>query len=220
MPARTSSPPPAVPANNDAGVDSFLCQHGGTAGATFFGFNSKKGKYLARDETEIPSGREFVLAYDQIQCGFIKFNGPGRMPDRKMGPMFGGFIPPNVEDLPDRDQSTWDRNDRGELRDPWQYQVMLPLYSPDDNAAFIFSTSSKTGLNAVAKLVFVARKMQRTTPDDYPLVKLEVSNFQHRDPYVGKVEIPVFKAIGAVKKDGRALKDVPYDQDLSDCVPF
>ena len=39
------------------------------------------------------SGRKFIVVYDQIMVGWIKFLEKGTPPDSRMGRLFGGFLP-------------------------------------------------------------------------------------------------------------------------------
>jgi hypothetical protein len=211
---------PAVPVSNDAALDQFMLEHAGGGGATFFKF-AKDGKYRkTSDDEEIPVGTEFVAAYDAIQGGRIRFNGKGNPPTRHMGPLFGGFVPPKREDLGDTDESLWEPGPSGKPADPWQVQMLLPLVDTKTNELFIFNTTSVTGRGAVGKLITACRQMQRKDPGFYPVIRLALGGFPHKDPRIGWVTTPAFPVIGKAPKDGSALANTSLAGDLDDEIPF
>jgi hypothetical protein len=99
-------------------------------------------------------------------------------------------------------------------------QVVATLVDPVDGSPYIFSTSTSTGRSALAKVIFACKKLRKTAPDDYPVVKLGVGGFQHRDDRIGWVPTPSFEVVRCVKKDGTPLNEVPAAEDLDDEIPF
>src|SRR5262249_54838034 len=167
-------------ANGGSPVSAYLSAHGVGMSGQFFKF-SKDGKFRkTSDEEEIPEGTNFVVIYDQIQGGWIKFMGKGNPPERKQGSLFEGFVPPARETLGDLDESEWEVGLSGKPADPWQMQLLLPLQNVETGELFVFNTSSITGRRAVDGLIAMCARMQRTEPNDYPVVKLRVSGYQHR----------------------------------------
>jgi hypothetical protein len=63
-------------------------------------------------------------------------------------------------------------------------------------------------------------RIQKTHPDTYPVIKLKVGGFQHRDDRVGWVATPVLAVVGRVSKDGAAKPDSSIAADLNDQIPF
>jgi hypothetical protein len=121
---------PAV-TNGSSPVAAYLAEHGVGMGGTFFKF-AKDGRFRkTSDDEEIPEGKELVVIYDQIMGGWIRFCGKGNPPDRRMGPIFGGFMPPKREELGDTDDSQWEIGLDGKPADPWQHQLLLPLQNPE-----------------------------------------------------------------------------------------
>jgi hypothetical protein len=211
---------PAAHVNSDAALDQFMLDHAGGGGATFFKF-SKDGKYRkTSDDEEVPAGTEFVAIYDAIQGGFIKFNGKGAPPTRHMGNLFAGFVVPRRDTLGDLDESTWEPGPSGRPADPWQVQVLLPLVDTKTNELFIFNTTSTTGRGAVGKLMHACKQMRRKEPDSYPVVKLALGGFPHKDPRIGWVVTPSFPVIGKAPKDGSALANTSLASDMNDEIPF
>src|SRR5215475_5927170 len=94
-------------ANGGSPVSAYLAAHGVGMSGTFFKF-AKDGKFRkAIDDEEIPEGTEFVVVSEQIQVGWVRFNGKGAQPTRQIGPVFDGFVPGKRDSLGDMDQSLW-----------------------------------------------------------------------------------------------------------------
>ena len=66
-----------------------------------------------------------------------------------MGPFYGGFIPPAVETLPDRDKRQWEAGFDGKPADTWQLHWNVVLQHVDTAELFTFDTSSDTGCRSV-----------------------------------------------------------------------
>ena len=73
---------PATAVITNSPVSAYLAAHGVGMTGTFFKFDGKEGKFVtSQDDTEIPEGSEYVVIYDQIQAGWVKFAGKGAAPD-------------------------------------------------------------------------------------------------------------------------------------------
>jgi hypothetical protein len=188
---------------------------------TFFKFDGKEGKFVkSLDDAEIPEGSEYVVVYDQIQVGWVKFNGKGAQPERKQGPVFEGFNPPKRDTLGDDDKSAWEIGLNGKPQDPWQFQILLPLLSTADDELFVFQTSSITGRRACDAVIRMCGRMQVKEPDEYPVIKLRISGFEHKDELVGWIKTPAFDRIGKAPKANATLADTSREKDLNDALPF
>ena len=210
----------AVQGNGGGPIQAYLNEHAGGTTGILFKF-AKDGKFRkTSDDEEVPEGKEFVAIYDQIQVGWIKFNGRGNPPDRRMGALFDGFAPPLREELGDTDEALWERNLSGQPDDPWKSQILLPLQSVETLELYIFGTTSLTGRKAVGNLINHCTRMSRQQPDDYPIVRLATGGFQHRDERVGWVKTPAFPIIGKSPKSGAAKIDTSVAADLNDTVSF
>ena len=62
--------------------------------------------------------------------------------------------------------------------------------------------------------------MQRREPNEYPVIKLALGSFQHRDERVGNVVVPAFPRVGKTPKTGMAAIDTSMGGDLDDAIPF
>jgi hypothetical protein len=214
--ANTQTNVPAIPSN---AVDTYLNEHCGGGSGVLFKFAKDQRFRRVDDGEEIPLGTQFTVVYDQIQVGWMKFNGKGEPPERKMGALFQGFSPCPRDELGDDDQSLWEVGLSGKPADPWQQQILLPLQA-EDGELFIFGTTSITGRRAVGRVIDECRKMQRREPNDYPVIKLALASFQHREERIGRVTVPAFVRVGKTGKTGMAAIDTSIAADMNDEVPF
>jgi hypothetical protein len=138
-----------------------------------------------------------------------------------MGPIVRGFVPPARESLGDTDESLWDADLNGRPTDPWQHQLCLPLVSQEDGEKYVFVTSSITGRRAVLTLLKACQRQQAKEGDDYyPIIKLQVGGFAHRDTRVGWVKVPVFPIVGKAPRDDYSQGSTAIEDDLNDQIPF
>ena len=85
---------------------------------------------------------------------------------------------------------------------------------------FTFTTSSKTGRRAVGKLLRHYQRMQRTRPDELPVIRLGKGGFKHNDSRVGWVDTPVFVVVGRAPRDSAAKPDTSLGTFLDDKIVF
>jgi hypothetical protein len=147
-------------------------------------YSPKDGAFIV-DEEKVPEDATFAALCGETLVGFRKFNGPGQLPDEKMGLLYSGFVMPQVSTLPDRDQSAWELGLNGEVEDPWGHWMFLPLQNVATLEVDTFTTSSKTGRNAVGVLLKHFERLRKDHPGMVPLVQLRSSGFQHRDERIG-----------------------------------
>jgi hypothetical protein len=184
-------------------------------------FDGKAGKWLFSDtDEEIDPSIDFVALCDEILIGWIKFNGKGEQPARIQGLLYDGFIMPPQSTLPDRDPSKWELGLDGEPVDPWQHQMCLILQSPGTHELGTFATSSRTGRRAVGNLLRHYDRMRKKDDDHYPVVRLKVSGYNHKDERVGWVHTPVFAVVGKAPKASAAIPDTSRSGDLDDKILF
>jgi hypothetical protein len=83
---------------------------------------------------------------------------------------------------------------------------------------YTLATSSITGRRAIGNLL---RHYDRTRKSEmYPIVRLKIGGFQHRDDRVGWVKVPVLAVVGKTPKDGTAKPDSSHAADMNDQLPF
>jgi hypothetical protein len=201
-------------------VGAYLAQHGVGTNGTFIKFG-KAGTYVKQqDETPIPTGTEVVVVYDEIRVGWIRFAGKGQQPERKMGPVFGGFVPPPREELGDQDEAKWELGLSGKPADPWQFQILVPMQDTKNGEMYIFGTTSITGRRECDKLIAACARMQKSEPDIYPAIRLDMSGFQHRDERIGRVKTPCFTRVGKAPKSDVSAAQTSLADNMGDEIPW
>jgi hypothetical protein len=181
----------------------------------------KDGQFVTPDDSEpIADTVDYTALCDQTLIGWMKFNGEGTPPDRRMGLLYDGFLMPERSTLGDDDPATWELGLDGKPQDPWQHHVYLVLQHGDTSELFTYVTSSVTGRRAIGNLLRHYDRMQRTHPDMYPVIKLKVGGFNHRDERVGWVSTPVLGVVGRAPKDSVAKPDGSIAADMNDQIPF
>jgi hypothetical protein len=182
---------------------------------------SKDAPFVTPDNGEVvPDTIDHIFLGDQTMVGNIHFNGEGNPPDYRMGLLYDGFIPTPTEELPDRDQTKWEIGLDGKPADPWPHFMYGVFQRGDTGELFAYTTSSVTGRRALGNLLRHYDRLQKTHPDMYPVVRLKTGGFNHRDPRVGWVTVPVFAVVGRHPKDDAAKPDSSIQADLNDSIPF
>jgi hypothetical protein len=180
---------------------------------------TREGAFVtADDDTEIPDTADFTVLADQTLVGWLKFNDDAP-PDRVMGLLYDGFVPPPRSQLGDLDQSKWPIGLSGAPEDPWKHQMYLVLQG-DNSELFTFATSSMTGRRAVGNLLRHYDRTQKAHPDELPVVRLKTGGFNHRDERIGWVHTPVFAVVGRAPRDSAAKPDTSLPADLNDELPY
>jgi hypothetical protein len=206
--------------NGGSSVSAYLAAHGVGMAGTFFKFAKDSRFRKSIDDEEIPEGTEFVVIYDQVQGGWIKFTGKGNPPVRKQGAVFGGFVPPPRSELGDEDRSEWDTDLSGKPADPWQFQLLIPMQNVETGELFVFQTTSLTGRRAADNLIGLCGRMEKNEPEHYPVIKLRISGFNHRDERVGWVKTPAFERVGKATKANTTMAETAASADMDDVIPF
>lgn len=181
----------------------------------------KEGTFTTPDDGEtIADTADFVALADQTLVGWLKFNGQGEPPDRRMGLLYDGFAMPKRETLGDDDATKWELGLDGRPQDPWQHHVYLVLQRGDTAELFTYVTSSVTGRRAIGNLLRHYDRLSKTHADAYPVIRLKTGGFNHRDERVGWVSTPVLAVVGRAPKDSAAKPDSSPAADVSDAIPF
>lgn len=183
-----------------------------------------KGDWLAgRNSDDVPRGTRLIANIPDLKVGWQRWEG-GRPVDSVMGRVMDGFSPPARSTLGDTDQSAWERDEvTGQPRDPWQATNVLVLKAEKGDQLYTFSTSSKGGIGAIAKVAGEYGRRMRAHPTQIPVVALEVDSYAHPNRSLGRIKVPVFKIVGWIEdagfKDALAADeaaaegaDLPFDQ--------
>jgi hypothetical protein len=222
LPVATNSSTAAVTLpDNRTDVQKYLDE---IAPASIFGrlvkFN-KDGQFITSDDDAVISDDvDFTALVDQTLIGWVKFGAEGEAPERHMGLLYDGFVMPPRETLGDNDKTKWETGLTGQPQDPWQHHVYLVLQRGDTSELFTFASSSMTGRRAIGTLLRHYDRMQRARSGEYPVIRLKVGGFQHKDDRVGWVKIPVLAVVGRTPKDNAAKPDTSLAADMDDQIPF
>jgi hypothetical protein len=75
----------------------------------------------------------------------------------------GQPFPTTSDNLPDRDQSKWSRDDRDDPVDPWQFTRFIYFADPKTGEEYTYSSGSYSGKKAVTDLSVQVRNMRDAT---------------------------------------------------------
>jgi hypothetical protein len=146
----------------------------------------------------ISPDKRFVAAMDTLTVGHIKWVG-GEPVDHQMGLVADGFHPLHRSELDDLDSKTWEVDEDGSRKDPWQQTTLLVLVAPaPPHDFFTFCTTTVGGGGAIRDL---CEAHARTTEavGQYPVVTLGSDSYHHKDPKKGRVYVPVFEIVDSVE---------------------
>jgi hypothetical protein len=154
-----------------------------------------KGEFLAGvDGFEVPIGTELAAVMDSLITGWVRWR-DGAVTDERTGP-FPSYQPPQRHELADTDEDTWELDDQGQARDPWVFTNRVVMVGTDDDESlFTFTTSSRGGLSAVGELAKAYGHRLHEHPDEYPIIRLGVDSYRHRNRSFGRIKFPVFEVI-------------------------
>jgi hypothetical protein len=177
-----------------------------------------KGDWLTgKDNRELADGTKLVAVMDTLAVGWQRWENQ-RPVEHRMGLLVDGFVPPPREELGDTDEGLWDRDDNNEARDPWQLTNYIQLVDPENkDAVYTFTTSSKGGLSAIAKLCreYGRAREKEGREEQLPLVVLSTGSYAHRDRSLGRIKFPVLTIIGWVNKADFAPVVDPINDEVS-----
>ena len=148
-----------------------------------------KGKWEIGDDA-VPDGTEFVAYIDQVVRGWVCFK-DSKVVDRIIGKIADGFRPPPREELPDTDQSKWEKDAKGEARDPWVLQWFLPMIAVETGDFVTFVTGSRGGAAALGHLCRIYGR--KTHTGMLPIVALRTRSYKHH--VYGRIETPDFTIV-------------------------
>ena len=197
-----------------------------------------KGIYVAgRDKTKIPEGSEFTAAVDQLLSGYVRWEDGKPAADPALVSVASGNPIPRRDKLGYDDERRWERDRKGNPRDPWQRTDYLPLLDAAGKQLYTLSITSEGGRRALAKLSREYAKHRRSDPDAYPVIALKAGSYQ--SPDYGLIDVPIFELIDWEPRDrfSKALVAAGYGplppvkpveqltestvkQELDDEIPF
>jgi len=175
---------------------------------------TKDGQFALSDTDSIPDGTRCAAQVNLVQTGWVKWR-DGQIEKRVVGAVADGFVPPARDTLGDTDESLWDRDPSGKPRDPWQFQMVLPVTRVDTGETVNFTTGSRGGLNAVNKLIRIYGSRVSRKQGGLPIVELKADFYKHRE--FGKIYFPKFTIVNWTDDRGQPMS---VDQELNDQIPF
>jgi hypothetical protein len=165
---------------------------------------TKQGEYSISDIDNIPHGTRCIAHADQISLGWQRW-ADGKVVDRRIGLVADNFVPPQRDELGDTDKQQWELQDDGTRRDPWQFQMTVPITRFDAGGeTYNFTTGSKGGLACLSRLTraYGSRVRDEKVPG-LPIVELKADHYRHRT--YGKIFFPVMHIVGWTDADGKPL---------------
>jgi hypothetical protein len=170
-----------------------------------------KGEFYVGDD-EIPQGRQFVAHTNDWVRGWVKF-ADNQPVDRRIGKASQDFEVVERQDLPDLDESKWEKGLDGKPKDPWSRQSYLPLSDAETDEVVTFVSGSHGGRGAIADLCAIAAQNHRR---GLPTVALDVRSYRHK--VFGRIENPAFRITGWT--GGKEMTPQELAAELDDSVPY
>jgi hypothetical protein len=182
-------------------VDAFAAYADAVAPQVIVGklLKFSKGDWSAgEDAVPVPIGAKFTAAVDELMAGWVRW-ADGKPTDHRMVRVAEGLAPVRRMELGDTDKGAWEADSTGQPRDPWQFTNYLPLLD-EQGELYTFTTSSRGGVQAIAKLSRRYATHRRRHPDVFPLIELGVGSYQHSNKEFGRIKFPDFVPAGWVPK--------------------
>ena len=170
---------------------------------------NREAQYVKRGSDETYNDQLFIAKVREASAGYLKFNGDGTAPERRMGSIFPEDKAPERALLGDTDESAWKKGKFG-FEDPWTACVEIPLQHKETGEELVFVTQSKTGIGAA--LDFIAQP--KRVPDGYlTVIALGVTTYKSQ---FGPQKKPALIIKGRVPANGAALNEarLPFNDSL------
>jgi hypothetical protein len=166
-----------------------------------------KGEWLAgKEEEEIAEGTRVIVNVESILTGWTRWQSKRPM-EQEMGVVMDGYQPKPRSELGFTDQSDWEPDDRGGVRDPWQ-QGSQALVKGVDGTIYTFTSASTGGGNALKALCKEAwRHSKETGKLEYPIVELGIDFYKHSQH--GKIYIPLLTVVDWFDPSEFTLEEAP-----------
>jgi hypothetical protein len=182
----------AIATMND--IDPFTAygmRAGGAAGGQYLSF--KNGEFLyGQNSTMLPLGTRLVANMQGLRVGWRRWQ-DSQVTDDLTVPLIERRPLEPRNSLGDNDPQMWSKGPDGRPRDPWQMTNILEMVD-QQGQKFIFSTGSKGGVGAIARLSAEYGKLYRQKPGLAPIIALANDWYAH--PEYGKTYVPEFNIVG------------------------
>ena len=160
---------------------------------------TKHGDWIAGEAgEEMPDDARLIIHMGDMMEGWQKWE-EGRPTEQRMS-----FIRdrrpdrPNVcgrAELGDTDHAAWEQGLDGRPRDPWMFTFMFNLMD-ENGQLYTFSNGSDGTKSALKVLGESYAVVYRHRPDDFPIVTLGKSGYNHKNKQIGWVNTPLFNIVG------------------------
>ncbi len=193
-----------------------------TRDGTRLTFN-KSGEWIAAlnsGATVVPTGRELVALMSEFALAWTKWVG-GKPIDRHVTLVASGAAPARRDQLGDTDQSLWESDDEGKLRDPWQATHEMPLLDSESGEKYVYTTSSVGGKDCLGKLCGAYSRGRGRHPNHNPVVTLGSGGYTHKVKSRGFIHVPTLRIVSWVPCDAaNETAKAPLRQIMNDDLPF
>jgi hypothetical protein len=189
---------PAVAGNGGAlatqGGNPFLQaadEMGASSGALYLKFNGNDGLYtFGKDQEGLDKGTRAAINPQEFKRGWICW---------KDGEVVDEIMVRVVEGKPPAEDTLEDHGPYEDDKDGWSMQSSFQLRSIEDGTEFLFKTSSKSGVIAVANMFLEYGKKHPLHPGELAIIELGNTGFDVKDKKtgkkLGKKFAPVFKIV-------------------------
>jgi hypothetical protein len=124
---------------------------------------------------------------------------------------------PYRHDLPDQNQSKWEKGLNGDKSDPWRDSRWLYLLNPVSAERFTFTSDTYGGLQAFGELKEAIRLYRKTNPGALPVVTPVAADMPTK---FGTKKRPKFEIVGWHVPQRRKEPPPAKNSDMDDDIPF
>lgn len=184
-----------------------------------------KGDFLVNKEI-VPLGSVFLAHTKAWTKSWIHFDDK-KVVERKNYKMILGERVPERDQIPDQDETKWEKDPNGKPQDPWSLQYLLPFENMETGAVDIFVASSFGGRRAIGSLCDTwYKRTRREAKHGQPIIKIGVTSFPTKN--WGDVKAPLLEIIGwDDSEQGVTVKDIDPNtlnqgaaEVMNDEIPF
>ena len=160
---------------------------------------TKHGDWIAGEGAEeMPDDARLIIHMGDMQEGWQKWE-EGRPTEQRMSFVRdrrpGQSNVPNRQELGDTDHAAWELGLDNRPRDPWMFTFMFNLMD-EHGQLYTFSNGSDGAKSALKALNENYAVVYRHRPDDFPIVPLGKSGYNHKNKQIGWVNTPFFNVVG------------------------
>jgi hypothetical protein len=154
-----------------------------------------KGIWLAGEASEPVEHKQFIVGMHAMMTGWVRWR-DFKPVEHAMICVGNRLLPPRRHELGDNDRETWEIDDRGQRKDPWQLTSYLPMITADNGEVFTFTASSKGALGTLGRLSRTYAAHRRPLPAELPVVSLSSDGYQHPNRAYGWISTPLLAVTG------------------------